>query len=358
MTREHKNIRVHKRLNGQIVYGVEIHVKNSQFYTTLDSLDEAIEVRDKVKAYYTEHGHLPDRSLYAKSRCTSNTNEQYISYRKDLEAYMFSVKRGDKLFQYRSPTLEYAIEVRDKTLKFYEEHGRFPEVQDRLELGIKLKGCSAKTNQTKITEMICHECGKQLNAASYRRAERQAFVNRGNVCKTCILGSEFRPINIDFDSMHYISVDTNHRQGEKLYRLSICLRNESFVKSSMKLDEALDVRKRVIEFYNTNKRMPNADERSSLFGIKASSPRKTNNHKARSGTGHRHITKIESDSYRIQITHDYSKFSLCFNTLEDAVLARDNILKYIELNGHTPSKDIARRMNVKNYFENLESVTA
>lgn len=79
MTREHKNIRVYQRLNGMTVYGVEIHVKNSQFYTTLDSLDEAIEVRDKVKAYYTEHGHLPDRSLYAKSRCTSNTNEQYIS---------------------------------------------------------------------------------------------------------------------------------------------------------------------------------------------------------------------------------------------------------------------------------------
>lgn len=360
MVRKHRNIRVYKHRKRPNTYGIEFNTYLGKFYATVDTLEEAIEVRDKVKAHYEQHGQFPSREDLVKPRIRSNTEKKYISYRKDLEAYVFSFLRDGKLFQYRSDSLEYAIEVRDKVVKFYEDNGKFPTTEDRVKLSIKLKGCSAKTNRTADRDVLfCHECGKPLKTTKTEKRLRQEFIDRGNICKMCYLSSEFRPISAEKDSMKYISKDGNARAGEgQLYRLSIVLKNSGFVKSSLTLDEAVKLRAEVIDFYNEYRRMPNAAERENLFNVQIYERRPHRTDKVKSSTGHRHITTTGNSTYRIQITHNYSKFSFCCPTLEEAILTRDNVLKYIDIYDHTPSKDIARQMNVKNYFDDLESVKA
>ena len=360
MSSEHRNIRVYVHKNRTNTYGVEFNTSLDKFYATVDTLEEAIEVRDKAKAHYELHGQFPDREDLVKPRIRSNTEKQYISYREDLEAYVFSLLRDGKLFQYRSDSLEYAVEVRDKVVAFYEENGKFPSTEDRIKLGIKLKGCSAKTNRVIDRDiLVCHECGKLLKTTQTELQLRREFISRGNICKMCAINAEFRPIQADEDSMKYISKDVNTRIGDaQLYRLSIVLKNSGFVKSSLTFDEAVKLRKEVIDFYNKYQRMPNPSERENLFGMQAHERRPHRTNKVRSSTGHRHITTTGNSTYRIQITHNYSKFSFCCSTLEEAIITRDNVLKYIDIYDHVPSKDIARRMNDKNYFNDLESVTA
>lgn len=360
MADKHRNIRVYEHKHKPNTYGVEFNTYLDKFYATVDTLEEAIEVRDKAKAHYELHGQFPAREDLVKPRVNSNTGEKYISYREDLEAYIFSFLRDGKLFQYRSDSLEYAIEVKDKVVAFYEENGKFPTMEDRIELGIKLKGCSAKTNSIADREaLICHECGKVLKTTQTELQLRREFISRGNICKMCAINAEFRPIHAGEDSMKYISKDVNTRIGSaQLYRLSIVLKNSGFVKSSLTLDEAVKLRKEVIEFYNEYRRMPNPSERENLFGVQIYERRPHRTDKVRSSTGHRHITTTGNSTYRIQITHNYSKFSFCCATLEEAIITRDNVLKYIDIYDHVPSKDIARRMNDKNYFNDLESVTA
>ena len=269
MSGKHRNIRVYEHKHRQNTYGVEFNMSLDKFYATVDTLEEAIEVRDKVKAHYELHGRFPDREDLVKPRIHSNTGEKYISYREDLEAYMFSFLRDGKLFQYRSDSLEYAIEVRNKVVAFYEENGTFPTTEDRIKLGIKLKGCSAKTNSITDREaLVCHECGKVLKTTQTELQLRREFISRGNICKMCAASAEFRPIHADEDSMKYISKDVNTRIGSaQLYRLSMVLKNSGFVKSSLAFDEAVKLRKEVIDFYNEYQRMPNPSERENLFGM-------------------------------------------------------------------------------------------
>ena len=360
MTAKHRNIRVYEHKHRPNTYGVGFKFKGEPFHATVDTLEEAIELRDKIKTYCTTYGKLPHKCDLVESRITSNTGEKYISYRENLEAYVFSFLRDGKLFQYRSDSLKYAIEVRDKVVKFYEENGKFPATEDRVKLGIKLKGCSAKTNRIADRDVLfCHECGRPLKTTQTETQLRREFINRGSICKMCATSAVFRPIIANEDSMKYISKDVNARAGEfQLYRLSIVLKNSGFVKSSLKLDEAVRLRKEVIDFYNEYHRMPNSSERENLFGLQVYERRPHRTNKVRSSTGHRHITMTEHSTYRIQITHNYSKFSLCCSTLEEAITIRDNILKYIDIYDHTPSKDIARQMTDENYFNDLESVTA
>lgn len=214
----------------------------------------------------------------------ANTGQKNITYREDLDDYFVQIFRDRKKFSQAFNTLEEAIDVRDRAIQFYEEFLRLPSAK---ELGL-------------------------------RRREHRRKDNRLNE--------------------RYISIEKKNRT--RPYQLCMIKHGAYFSKNFATLEEAIEIRARLLQFFKEFDRLPSRKEQEVLFGLKFK-PRKNHrvqNH-ANSNTGQLHITFNKPyDRYQIQIVRQQQRFSAVSRSLEEAIAIRDEALKSYEEHGRLPSK--------------------
>ncbi len=130
---------------GKRPYRLGITKHGVYFTKNLATLEEAIETRNKLLQFIKEFDRLPDRNereeLFglkfkprknhaSKKRSKSNTGVMYVSFNTTFDRYQVQLTRQQKRFSAVSHTLEGAIAIRDEALKFYEEHGHLPTMQE------------------------------------------------------------------------------------------------------------------------------------------------------------------------------------------------------------------------------------
>lgn len=112
------------------------------------------------------------------------------------------------------------------------------------------------------------------------------------------------------------------------------------MKNFATLEEAIETRDKLLQFFKEFDRLPNREEQETLFDIKFKSRRNHSdlNH-AKSNTGLMNITFNRSfDRYQIQIVRQKQRFSAVSRSLEEAIAIRDEALKSYEEHGRLPSK--------------------
>ena len=125
----HKNISYNDKFN---VYAVNIMRNGRAFQAYTDSLESAIEIRDKVYDFFKENNRLPSKEeLNLKrrdklSRPNSKDDRKNISYNRKLNAYAVTITRDCKTFLAYADSLEDALDIRDKVYDFFEENNRLP----------------------------------------------------------------------------------------------------------------------------------------------------------------------------------------------------------------------------------------
>lgn len=213
----------------------------------------------------------------------ANTGHKNITYREKLNDYFVQLLRNRKQFNQAFNTLEEAIDARDRAIQFYEEFLRLPSAK---ELGL-------------------------------RRREHRRKSNRLNE--------------------RYISLD--NQCSKRRYRLAITKRGAYFTKNLATLEEAIETRNKLLQFIKDYDRLPSREEQEVLFGLKFK-PRnhhRVQNH-ANSNTGQLHITFNKPyDRYQIQIVRQQQRFSAVSRSLEEAIVIRDEALKFYEDHGRLPS---------------------
>lgn len=214
----------------------------------------------------------------------ANTGQKNITYREDLDDYFVQIFRDRKKFSQAFNTLEEAIDVRDRAIQFYEEFLRLPSAK---ELGL-------------------------------RRREHRRKDNRLNE--------------------RYISIEKKNRT--RPYQLCMIKHGAYFSKNFATLEEAIETRDKLLQFFKEFDRLPNREEQETLFDIKFKSRRNHSDLKhAKSNTGLMNITFNRSfDRYQIQLTRNRAKFSEISHSLEEAITIRDEALKFYEDHGRLPSK--------------------
>lgn len=215
----------------------------------------------------------------------TNTGCKNITYREKLNDYFVQILRNRKKFGQAFNTLEEAIAVRDQVLEFYEESRRIPSAK---ELGL-------------------------------RRREHRRKDNRLNE--------------------RYISIEKKNRT--RPYQLCVIKHGAYFSKNFATLEEAIEIRARLLQFFKEYDRLPSRKEQEELFGLKFK-PRTRKHHRkhtySKSNTGQLHITFNKPyDRYQIQIVRQQQRFSAISHTLEEAVAIRDYVLKFYEDQGHLPT---------------------
>lgn len=207
----HTNVIYREKTND---YLVSILRYGKGFHRAFNTLEEAIEIRDKVLDFYRVHGEMPTiQDLGLKRReprlKDAENREKYISS-KDVygrRPYRVSITKDRVYFVQNFATLEEAIKCRDEVLEFYNSFDRLPNREEQEELfGVKMK-------------------------------ERHN-VDMSN-CK-----SNTNTRNISFDKYF------------NRYQIQLTRKNAKFSAVSRTLEESIAIRDNVLRFYDENGRLP------------------------------------------------------------------------------------------------------
>lgn len=213
----HKNVSYNSRFN---VYAVNIMRNGRAFQAYTDSLESAIEIRDKVYDFFKENDRLPSKEELGIRRqpkqdkdgqnehaqSNQKSGHKNISYNTKFNVYVTTVTRNGKMFQANAKSLEDAIEIRDKVYDFFEENNRLPS--------------KAEIN---VTRLDCLNKLAQSNSKSGHKNISWSELKRSFVCVIMRDGKMFQA---HFDT----------------------------------LEEAIEIRDKVYDFFEENKRLPSKDE--------------------------------------------------------------------------------------------------
>ena len=207
----------------------------------------------------------------------ANTGHKNITYREKLNDYFVQLSRNRKKFNQAFNTLAEAIDARDRAIQFYEEFLRL------------------------------------LRRRVHRRKSNNSLNER------------------------YISLDK--RCGKRPYRLGLTKHGVYFTKNLATLKEAIETRDKLLQFIKEFDRLPDRNERETLFGLKFKSRKNYASQKrSKSNTRVMYVSFNKSyDRYQIQLTRQQKRFSAVSHSLEEAIAIRDEALKFYEDHGRLPS---------------------
>ena len=269
----------------------------------------------------------------------SKSGYKLVYYRDSTDDYLVSIQRPECRFNQAFDTIEEAIEVRDRTLEFYDRFNRFPTSQ---ELGLKRRKNRRRRTRSSDRYYECSICGQTFFYRSQDYSKR--FEESDHICGYCKRHRPSRTISADLESSaneeKYIYL--NEHDGKVRYRVAISKDRTVFFRTFQSLAEAIEIRDKVIEFYNDFCRSPDDEEQIELFGAKkefSSSNERISDFTPRSNTDQRNISYNKTlKRYAVQLTRQGKKFSAVSVTLEDAIRLRDEVLEFYKLYDHLPTK--------------------
>ena len=259
------------------------------------------------------------------------------------------IKHGER-FEVTVPTLEEAIDLRDRVRDFIAAHDRIPKFEE-VDFAPRRRGPKPTPKQTYRYE--CSRCNRVTETQS--KANYTNFVNADNICGMCRI-SDAIARNVSSDtpnksnklSVRNISFDKRSNR----YNVSVARHGESFTCSAKSLEEAISIKKSVLEFIDSNGRVPTNAEGSKMFGyaVRESKgslePRKSQV----SSTGERNISAESGKGfYKVQISRAGRKFAMTIRNLEHAKILRNEVYDYYKTHGRLPKvEEFVERRNQLN----------
>lgn len=208
----------------------------------------------------------------------------------------------------------------------------------------------AHSNRDKV--YICKRCHQKFyytEACSSAKRFESAFKERGDICGFCefpikpTISTEISDNQRGRLNEKYVSVYTRP-SGRSYYSVRIIKNHRQLSRSFLDLNDAIAFRDIVVEFYNTNGRLPSKDEQDILFPKCPTSKivrDKTSNNSKRDGssTGLDNISRRKDDGrYNVRVIRDNVSVVVTFKTLEEAIAARKLILDIYHKTGKLPSR--------------------
>lgn len=131
----HKNVTYREELND---YFVQIFRDRKKFSQAFNTLEEAIDARDKAIQFYEEFRRLPSAKEIGlrrreHRRDDGRLRERYIALEKKYRRrpYRLSITKHGVYFVKNFETLEDAIKSRDEVLEFFNEFDRLPNREEQ-----------------------------------------------------------------------------------------------------------------------------------------------------------------------------------------------------------------------------------
>lgn len=253
-------------------------------------------------------------------------------------------------FEVTAATLEEAIDVRDRVRDFIAAHDRIPKFE---EIGYVPRPRGPKPMPKQTYRYECSRCNRVIETR--RKDTYSAFLKSDRLCGTCRVNDAMqRRIAKDTPSNSNKLGERNIWFDERMnrYMVGITRSGESFTCSAKSLEEAISIKKTVLEFIDSNGRVPTNAEGSKMFGytVRESKgslePRKSQV----SSTGERNISAESGKGfYKVQISRAGRKFAMTIRNLEHAKILRNEVYDYYKTHGRLPKvEEFVERRNQLN----------
>lgn len=123
---------VYARPDGKVL--CQILRKGQSFRATVESVEEGIELRDKIFDFYERNKRLPlDEEIgfvRVIDRRRHSLSEKHITFQPDYNRYVFHMVKDGQSISANFANKEQAVELRDRAIEFYEEHGQLPTLYE------------------------------------------------------------------------------------------------------------------------------------------------------------------------------------------------------------------------------------
>ena len=256
------------------------------------------------------------------------------------------IKHGER-FEVTVPTLEEAIDLRDRVRDFIAAHDRIPKFEE-VDVAPRRRGPKPTPKQTYRYE--CSRCARVTE--TQRKSVYDSFISSENVCGKCRLKDALdrRVTNDNPTKSNKLGIrNIRFDKRMKHYVVSITRNGEAFSCLADSLEEATSIKHTVLEFISSNNRVPSNAEGAEMFGYTARElkgslePSKSYN----SSTGEQNISEdVGEDHYIVQISRAGRKFAMRIKNLEHAKILRNEVYDYYKTHGMLPKvEEFVERRN-------------
>ena len=263
-----------------------------------------------------------------------------ISFHKKSNVWVVRFVKRDEVFQTSTLTLEEAINLRDKVRDFVDDQSRIPKFE---EVGHTPRPRGRKPKPKQTYRFVCSRCHRVTETKL--RTNYTNFLNANSVCGKCRLEDAIDRRNADdkpnkLNQLGERNISFDERMNR--YIFSITRNGEHFSCLAKTLEEAISIRETVLEFIDSNNRIPSKTEGAEMFGYAARErkgslePSKSKN----SSTGERNISAdVCEDIYIVNISRKGRKFAMRIRNLEHAKILRNEVYDYYRSHGMLPKVD-------------------
>lgn len=273
-----------------------------------------------------------------------------ICFHKVRKVWFIHFVKHNQKFEVTAATLEEAIDVRDRVRDFIAVHNRIPNFEE-IDYVPRPRGPKPMPKQTYRYE--CSRCNRVIE--TLRKDTYSAFLKADRLCGTCRVSDAMqRRIAKDIPSNSNKLGERNIWFDDRMnrYMIGITRSSESFTCSAESLEEAISIKKSVLEFIDSNGRVPTNAEGAEMFGYDTREskgslePRKSQV----SSTGERNISAESGKGfYKVQISRKGRKISMTIRNLEHAKILRNEVYDYYKTHGRLPkTEEFLERRNQLN----------
>lgn len=170
----------------------------------------------------------------------------------------------------------------------------------------------------------------------------KTFAESGDLCHYCRkdladLG-KLQSLTDEERSIKFISKHSDHS-----YRIDLSKRGQNLRFNQRSLDEAIDSRDKILEFYDKNFRLPSRKELTDVLKIQLM----TDN---RDASMKYILFRKDRSRYEVNIVRKGEKVRRSFESLEDAKACRDLLVGFVNMHDRIPTKaeadDLVSKINL------------
>lgn len=166
----------------------------------------------------------------------NKSGEPNIVWREKNQHWLVKIRRRGKTFTANARTIEDAIKIRDRAIRYFDEHNEFPD-RKQIQANYKTREAADKI------EYYCKNCRKTYRFKESSVAARRFTINR-HICVKCQY-DRYKTKNVDVSGIHY-------KSKEQLFKVVVvCIDGiERISATSMRTARSI---KRIIEDYVSKK---------------------------------------------------------------------------------------------------------
>lgn len=175
----------------------------------------------------------------------NKSGEPNIVWREKNQHWLVKIRRRGKTFTANARTIEDAIKIRDRAIRYFNEYEEFP-TREQIQANYKTREPAAEE-----IEFYCMNCRKTYRFKESSAAARR-FTKKSHICVKCQY-DRYKTKNVDVSGIHYNS-------KEQLFKVDVvCIdRIERISATSMRTSRSI---KRIIEEYvSKNLTLPTVKE--------------------------------------------------------------------------------------------------